>query len=488
MICCKQWLRKRQIWTGSIQKISLENCPVLSDHFQQTQLDPSQLHPSTASRLAKELVLENRLDQAVQVLNESRSLGVTPLLHAYPDLMHQFRIQKDVDSALRVYQDIIKDGFIPSRIISGNLMSLACETKNPSLAWDVFNRLLKDNVKLDVVIYNILLKVCSQSNPVDYKSAVDILKTLETEGLVMNKVTYSNFSMVVARTAHWKVACGVIVRMKAAGLHPNRTSYSSALSACHHAKNWTKLVQVYQEMDKLQLGVRSIDRGFYLHALEELQDYEQIVALYDSIQSQMKHDRYMLPLHGYRSIMVALEKLGHFDKVITLYKSMPGSISRIRDGVYDILVRTYAKKGDLDQAMHYKLKCNATVETRIGLAWAYLREGNREKAVERLAECLKSKISNPNELEQLLDISYACQDIKLCLLFKKKGSIECRALLRSKLFPESTRLCTSEQVDDHYHELYQWGEYLERSAVDVTQPWVRVFEYAKEQMSKSKPN
>jgi pentatricopeptide repeat protein len=365
-----------------------------------------------AIRVGKYRLVEDLLEDMAQQ-NVRRSLSF------YESAMKQLAGQKQYHLALSIYDHLVADGFEASAVTCSCLINFAAEVgefqravgffdklasiSTPSIRaymtilrvhskrqdWHsslhVFRDMQKRKVKLDSLVFNVILATGAQADKVDDMEA--LLREVETfKPPISDAVSYNTLIKAYAQRSDALKAIQVIKRMNERGLLANAISYNTAMDAAVRGMRIQEAWDLLKDMrksgfrpDKFTCSIlvkglaknpqaahiknglellqdvdsscdNSLKSTLYLSVLEaaaQLPDTSMLMATFE----QMQQHKVPLTMNTYRLIVQALGQEGNSARCSQMWQQILSDGVRPHASLFVALLEAYLKQGQVDEAI-----------------------------------------------------------------------------------------------------------------------------------------
>ncbi|KAL5556581.1 hypothetical protein UlMin_038817 [Ulmus minor] len=181
----------------------------------------------------------------VDKLKKANSAGLSPDTFTYTSLILGYCRNKDVDSAHKVFETMLKTCFCRNKVSYTNLIHGLCEAGRIDDAFELFSWMGEENLYPTVRTYTVLIFALSglarmyeitynslihgQCKAGHLDSAYRLLKLMNESGLVPDQWTYSIFIDAPCKRESLKEAHALFDFLKEKGIKPNEVIYTSLI-------------------------------------------------------------------------------------------------------------------------------------------------------------------------------------------------------------------------------------------------------------------
>jgi len=280
----------------------------------------------------------NRLDKAEELINHKKLSMQSDILvseSTYSIMIKAYGKAYNLQKSFEIFNEIKKQT-IPSKSTYKRILQACIICKASDKIEELISEMKSNNINLDNSISLTLLNWYRINNNLD--KAVDL---------------YNNIKNEVAL---------------------NTSFYNSILDCCIYAENYTKMVEIYEEMKE----------NFF------------------------ESEECAVPdLNTYSILMKGYANSGKIEKVIDIYEFLKLKNFKIDEFLYTTVLDCYIKKGNLSKMQRLfndmrKNKIKTNLVNYKHLIKSYCKQGDFEKAYEVFEECIKYKVQPDINLYYIL--------------------------------------------------------------------------------------
>ena len=180
-------------------------------------------------------------------------------------------------TALKLMDEMIDKGIHPNEFTYSVAITACGNGGQWSKALELLDKMSSMNMKINTITYNSAISALAkaaraeskQQRRFDYdeKTAIDgegdsdpgslwaralgLIKRMESEGVALDKFTYSSAINACGAAGRWEEAVDLIQAMKEdgnRGNRPNKVTYTSAIVACGNSGQWDAAFDLFNEM------------------------------------------------------------------------------------------------------------------------------------------------------------------------------------------------------------------------------------------------
>ncbi|KAF2282938.1 hypothetical protein GH714_043255 [Hevea brasiliensis] len=337
------------------------------------------------------LCKSGRVDEALKLFCEMRANGLQPDLISYSILIHGLCKQGEVQQAIQLYGEMCLSGIFPNSLAHRAILMGLCEKGMMSKARLYFDSLVKSNLTLDVILYNIMI-----DRKVD--EARKLLDTIKLHGLEPTAVTYTTLmnayceKVIKGLCKRWRLqeSCQLLEEMHAKGLTPDQITYNTIIQAFCKAKDMIKAFQLFDEMLMHNLEPTSATCNILINGLCVYGDLKDADSLLVSLQDQ----KINLNKFAYTTMIKAHCAKGDPNRAAIYFRQMveKGFEVSIRD--YSAVISRLCKRCLMTEAKYFfclMLSYGVSPDEEICevMLNAFHRGGHLSSVFELLAEMIK---------------------------------------------------------------------------------------------------
>ncbi|KAI1311545.1 hypothetical protein EDD11_003461 [Mortierella claussenii] len=405
--------------------------------------------------LMRVLAQTNQMDTLLDCLNELRtglSIHLQPTIKAYDTVLDAYMTQKDVSSAMRIFQEMRNRGHAPQLTTFNILIRGHLENKDAQATQRVFENLLLTDIRPDIYTFNLLMSGYLSMGEVELVNG--FYKGLGEYGLAPNSKTYRILMKTYQQQKQVDQVVDLFCRLKEsprADLHPGPEDYRVLVQALVNSGRMPDALNVLRELkDTVAVPVTTPIYNVFLNHFAREGQVEKARKILDRIISERLYitDGSINPL-----IKVYLAQRD-YDKVEEMTRLMKQHGIQPSRTTFNIMINS-AKLSDnlLGGLQLYQRMMEDGVEPDV---WTY----------NTLLDLLVSKLSpepgsirrkgDPNAVTQRQIDEYVPQIESLLHDMKTKG-IKPDVVTYSKLIHQYVILRDIEQAEMLFHEMVKSG-------------------------------
>ncbi|KAL3519819.1 hypothetical protein ACH5RR_017968 [Cinchona calisaya] len=205
------------------------------------------------------LVNENRLNTALRFYRYMRKMSIPPTVASLNILVKALcKNSGTIESALNIFLDMPKHGFIPDSYTYGTLINGFCQLGKISEAKELFDEMNASGCSPNVVTYSCLIRGLCQSNSMD--EATSLLVEMKSKGIEPNVITYGSLMDGLCKCGQSSDAMKLLEMMISKRQVPNMIIYSTLI---HGLCREGKLSEALEIFDRMKLQGLKPDAGLY---------------------------------------------------------------------------------------------------------------------------------------------------------------------------------------------------------------------------------
>lgn len=215
--------------------------------------------------------------QALLVFQEMKDSGIKPDSVIYNTLISVLGYSGRSKHAMKVFEEMESVGVKPTAVTMSAVIESCSRTGNAEGALQVFTRLKKEGMVCDVVVYNTVIKLCGEAGLIE--EAEQLLKEMSDAGCHPNEWTFKNMISFYAKRGMVLEAQKYFFKLISAGYSPDIIAYTSLLQGYGVAKDYTKFVELFDEIVETKCKLDERLCGLLLHQLtscETADDFKMV--------------------------------------------------------------------------------------------------------------------------------------------------------------------------------------------------------------------
>lgn len=195
----------------------------------------------------KGLVKANCLPKALELCEEmKRKAGARPDVITYSVLIKALVDHHDLDTALQLAEDMQCAGHAPDDIILTHLLEGCRHVGNYELGKKIFTDMLAKGIRPSEFSLVTMLKLCGRTGA--HQEAHDLVAGWErTYGHKPSVIHYTCLMSGCLRRKHYDLAWEAYELMRASGVKPDGTAFSTLLPGMVAAENWDRVLALAKE-------------------------------------------------------------------------------------------------------------------------------------------------------------------------------------------------------------------------------------------------
>eukprot|EP01113_Clastostelium_recurvatum_P041748 TRINITY_DN6684_c0_g1_i1.p1 TRINITY_DN6684_c0_g1~~TRINITY_DN6684_c0_g1_i1.p1 ORF type:complete len:421 (+),score=51.79 TRINITY_DN6684_c0_g1_i1:444-1706(+) len=208
------------------------------------------------------------LPAALQLVRTMKTRGANPSLHTYNALVNACMRSGDVDRAFTVLDDMMGANIQPNEVVYTSLIHGCVENKMFDRAWSTFYAMREAGIEPDSVTFTTMIDLCSKTDMVE--RAINFYEEMLLLHVPLTEVTYNSLIHACARRAdshHYPLAFKLLQRMKADGYSPELVTMTTILNAAARSGDVKSAEIIFEELQSMIHEADPSDGGL-LHALE----------------------------------------------------------------------------------------------------------------------------------------------------------------------------------------------------------------------------
>ncbi|GFE53490.1 MIP18 family protein [Babesia ovis] len=201
-------------------------------------------------------------------LQKYRELKKTKLYRLTPELidkvLHLCSAMDNYTDAMDIYGDMLKEDGPLSTYQCKLLMTIFYMARKHTPVESVYNYMRQRGIPVDSGNYQIVLETYARTG--QYQKALDIIKVMESEGLLKN--TYVPFIAAAEscrQSGEWKLAIQLLRRANEHNAHKSIDMYNVVLAVCATAEEWDTIISLYAEITNVIDKEKEAPTGFSMN-------------------------------------------------------------------------------------------------------------------------------------------------------------------------------------------------------------------------------
>lgn len=208
---------------------------------------------SSFSILVKALCRIGKVGYAIKLLNHIIEADFIPDGKVYSVILSSLCKFKSVSCSevIQFFEDIKRDGFVPSRVDFSNVINLLVKQGRGMEALDVLGRMKAEGYKPDIICYTIALRGVIEHE--DFRRAEDLFDEILVFGLVPDIHTYNVYINGLCKQGDVETGYKMICCMEPMGCKPDSVTYNTILDAFWKSRELSRAREVFAEMKLKEL-------------------------------------------------------------------------------------------------------------------------------------------------------------------------------------------------------------------------------------------
>ncbi|KDP32906.1 hypothetical protein JCGZ_13687 [Jatropha curcas] len=262
----------------------------------------------------------------------------------YNVTMKVFRKCKDLDSAEKLFDEMIDRGVQPDNVTFSTMLSCARMSYMPNKAVEWFEKMPSFGVNPDDVTYAAMIDAYGRAGNVEM--ALSLYDRARTEKWRIDAVTFSTLIKIYGVSGNFDGCLNVYEEMKAVGAKPNLVVYNTLLDAMGRAKRPWQVKSIYKDM---------IDNGF----TPNFATYAALLRAYGrarygqdalNVYREMKEKNMNLTAILYNTILAMCADLGFVNEALKIFEDMKSSGTNPDSWTFSSLITIYSCSGQVSEA------------------------------------------------------------------------------------------------------------------------------------------
>ncbi|ORX92157.1 TPR-like protein [Basidiobolus meristosporus CBS 931.73] len=281
-----------------------------------------------------------------EVLNSMARVGVKfTSTRDYNSLITWHSRSGNFDQAKAILAEMGMNGVSPD-VHTYNIIMNAVGRESPESAFQVYQRMIKQDILPDLVTYNTLLKVCKQKGDIELLTKVyNIL--LEDEGVEPDVVTYSILIDAHSKRRNLGTAQTIYREMLANGVAPDLVTFNNLLDGFAKSLDVDQAMALYKEMLDLDIKPNVITFSILINMRAKFGQMEEAMKMY----SEMMQQELTPNVFTYTTLIDGFVKTNDIEKAAAIYQEMLDANISPNVVTYSTLIHAYSKSGLVSQAM-----------------------------------------------------------------------------------------------------------------------------------------
>lgn len=312
----------------------------LLEEMRSLQLSPS-VHTYTS--LMHALMRGWKLEQVLKLFERMRSENLSPNVITYSTLISAYGKLGRWEDVLSTLQQMNEEGVKPNLWTYNNVMFALNSSQQWSRTLQVYEWLAQEDVHMNTFSYNAVLNACSQLNA--FRRAMAVASEMRQNNVPRDEFTYGALMAVSERTGHWQQAMELLEEAhQAPSCTISTVMCNTAISACVQAGEWQRALSVQEWMASARCKPDIVTHTVMLGALNQGGMWHPALALALEIASDSSKVDRIFALKAldvlFSSGITRLQKralslLVHFQQINLLHQ-LPGLVhgSHLREQKY----------------------------------------------------------------------------------------------------------------------------------------------------------
>ncbi|KAK9765824.1 hypothetical protein K7432_005541 [Basidiobolus ranarum] len=327
-----------------------------------------------------------------EILNSMARVGIKfTSTRDYNSLITWYSRSGNFEQAKAVLGEMGMNGVSPD-VHTYNIIMNAVGRESPDSAFQVYERMVKQNILPDLVTYNTLLKICKQKGDIELLTKVyNIL--LNDEGIEPDVVTFSILIDAHSKRRNLGTALNIYREMIDSGVSPDLITFNNLLDGYAKSLDVDQAMNLYKEMSDFNIKPNVITFSILINMKAKCGLMGEAVEMYsDMMQSGLTPN-----VFTYTTLIDGFVKTNEIEKAASIYQEMLDSDVSPNVVTYSTLINAYTKNGLLSQAMDLfrdmlNNRVYPDVVTYNTLIDAHMKSSNLESAKRMYEDMLSFKI------------------------------------------------------------------------------------------------
>lgn len=256
-----------------------------------------------------------------------------------------FRKCRNLDSAEKLFDEMLERGVKPDNITFSTIISCARVSSLPNKAVEWFEKMPEFGCHPDDVTYSAMIDAYGRAGNVDM--ALKLYDRARTEKWRIDPVTFSTLIRIYGMSGNFDGCLNVYEEMKALGVKPNLVIYNTLLDAMGRAKRPWQAKNIYKEMTNNGLQPSWGTYAALLRAYGRARYAEDALIVY----KEMKEKGLELSVVLYNTLLAMCADVGYTEEAAAIFEDMKSSGNCMPDSwTFSSLITIYSCSGKVSEA------------------------------------------------------------------------------------------------------------------------------------------
>eukprot|EP00798_Chlamydomonas_sp_ICE-L_P016766 gene16766-23041_t len=205
----------------------------------------------------------HNVDRAMQLVDEMRRQSIDRNVHTYTALMNVCIKCGRYQLAVEVFESMRAVKQVPNVVTYNTLIDVygklglwekalqVIDTMKRELgqvdnALEVYQEMIRQNMERSVITYSSLISACEKGD--QWETALNIFGEMRQEGCAPNTVTFNSLITACAQGGQCEKAREVFDQMAAASCAPDVVTYTALITAYERGGDWQQALHVFHQM------------------------------------------------------------------------------------------------------------------------------------------------------------------------------------------------------------------------------------------------
>jgi pentatricopeptide repeat protein len=328
--------------------VRLRNIPRLVqvlEQFKSTGAVPS-LH--ACALLIKAYGHARRLDCAWDLWNELiHERKLTPNGEVFASMVDACLAAGDLENAMSVFRKMKHNltDFSRGPSIFANLVKACVARKQTKLALEIYEEMQEVSFTCSKITYNTILDALVRQGDVD--KAATILRDMELKGVMPDLISYATLIKGHCTRGCLEQGLQLLGLMQRRGIAPDAIVFNSILDGCAHKQMRTLTEQVLKDMETAGIAPSNFTLSILVKLYGRCQDLDTAFQVVETYPAKYK---FKLNAQVYTCLMSACIANGSLPRAMEVYKMTTEAGCPADGKMYQTLLNGCVRHGDLDMA------------------------------------------------------------------------------------------------------------------------------------------
>ncbi len=262
--------------------------------------------------------------------------------HYEPLVKRYLYNKKSVENALRLVEEMIKEGVMPETRVFNGIMNAYVQKEDLAGAQRIWKMMEENKISPDVITYSTLMNAYAQKG--GSKEAERLFNRMETSGISPNIATYATLMNAYAQKGDSKEAERVFNRMEASGVSPNIAAYNTLMNAYAQKGDPEGAHRVLTRMKQKKISPDIATYTTLMNAYAQKGNSEEAQQVFNRMEASGVSPN----IATYTTLMNAYTQKGNSEEAQRVFNRMEASGISPNIAAYTTLMNAYAQKGDLE--------------------------------------------------------------------------------------------------------------------------------------------